>query len=157
MRSRALGMVLRAGALSLGLLAPAVAGAQQAAVPPPAGPDLVAALRAGGHILYFRHADTDHRQVDRLGMRFEDCAAQRNLTDRGRDHARALGDAIRSLGIPVGPVIVGHAYPYFTLVGGPYLNEGEADAVHPRETDFEILARLGLTQWRDLATLSARQ
>lgn len=214
MRSRALGMVLRAGALSLGLLAPAVAVAQQAAVPPPAGPDLLAALRAGGHILYFRHADTDHRQVDQRGMRFEDCAAQRNLTDRGRDHARALGAAIRSLAIPVGAVlasplcrtmetatlvfgtalrsaavrdggplapgspgrfpalrellstkvapgantvIVGHAYPYFTLVGGQYLNEGEADVVHPRGADFEVLARLGLTQWRDLATLPARQ
>ena len=54
-------------------------------------------------------------------------------------------------------VIVGHAYPYFTLVGGQYLNEGEADVVQPRGTDFEVLARLGLKQWRDLATLPVRQ
>ncbi len=54
-------------------------------------------------------------------------------------------------------VIVGHAYPYFTLVGGQYLNEGEADVVHPRGADFEVLARLGLKQWRDLATLPVRQ
>src|ERR1700687_3273801 len=67
MRSRALGIVLGAGALSLGLLAPTVAVAQQAAAPPLAGADLLAALRAGGHILYFRHADTDHSQVDRGG------------------------------------------------------------------------------------------
>ena len=29
----------------------------------PAGADLLTALRAGGHILYFRHADTDHRSA----------------------------------------------------------------------------------------------
>jgi hypothetical protein len=60
----------------------------------------------------------------------------------------------------VGPgtntVIVGHAYPYFTLVGGQYLNEGEADVVHPRGADFVVLARLGLKQWRDLATVAAQ-
>jgi phosphohistidine phosphatase SixA len=213
LRSRALGIVLGAGALSLGLLAPTVAVAQQAAAPPLAGADLLAALRAGGHILYFRHADTDHSQVDR-GVRLEDCTTQRNLTDRGRDHSRALGEAIRSLDIPIGAVlaspmcrtmetatlafgtalkspavreggplapgtpgrfpalrellstkvapgantvIVGHAYPYFTLVGGQYLDEGEADVVQPRGTDFEVLARLGLKQWRDLATLPVRQ
>ena len=104
MRSRALRIVLGAGALSLGLLAPTGAVAQQAAAPPLAGADLLAALRAGGHILYFRHADTDHRQVDR-GVRLEDCATQRNLTDAGRDHSRALGEAIRSLGIPIGAVL----------------------------------------------------
>ena len=215
MRSRALGIVLRAGALSLGLLAPTAAVGQPATVPPLAGVDLLAALRAGGHILYFyfRHADTDHSQVDQRGMRLEDCTAQRNLTDRGRDHSRALGEAIRSLGVPIGPVlasplcrtmetatlafgtalrsptvreggplspgspgrfpalrellstrvgpgtntvIVGHAYPYFTLVSGQYLNEGEADVVHPRGADFVVVARLGLKQWRDLATVAAQ-
>jgi len=175
------------------------------------GRALLAALQRGGHILYFRHADTDHSQVDQRGMRLEDCTTQRNLTDRGREHSRALGDAIRALGIPIvlasplcrtmetatlafgtalrspaaregGPlapgnpgrfpalrellstpvapgantIVVGHAYPYFTLVGGQYLNEGEADVVHPRGGDFEVLARLGLTQWRDLATLPPR-
>ena len=213
LRSRVLGIALGAGALSLGLHAPTVAVAQQAAAPPLAGADLLAALRAGGNILYFRHADTDHSQVDR-GVRLEDCSTQRNLTDRGRDHSRALGEAIRSLGIPIGAVlaspmcrtmetatlafgtalksqavreggplapgtpgrfpalrellsskvapgantvIVGHAYPYFTVVGGQFLNEGEADVVQPRGTDFEVLARLGLKQWRDLATSPVRQ
>src|SRR5258708_6167080 len=98
-------MVLRAGALSLGLLAPTAAVAQPATVPPLAGADLLAALRAGDRILYFRHANTDHSQVDQRGMRLEDCTAQRNLTDRGRDHSRALGEAIRSLGVPIGPVL----------------------------------------------------
>src|ERR1700730_7041776 len=77
LRSRVLGIALGAGALSLGLHAPTVAVAQQAAAPPLAGADLLAALRAGGNILYFRHADTDHSQVDRRG-RLRGCTTQRN-------------------------------------------------------------------------------
>ena len=71
----------------------------------------------------------------------------------------ALNSAFNATGVSLGylTVIVGHAYPYFTLVGGQYLNEGEADVVQPRGTDFEVLARLGLRQWRDLATLPVRQ
>ena len=32
---------------------------------------------------------------------YEDCATQRNLTDAGRAEARAIGAALRELGIPV--------------------------------------------------------
>jgi phosphohistidine phosphatase SixA len=192
--------------LSLGA-PPAVLG-QQSAATPLRGPELLAALRAGGYILYFRHADTDHGQNDDRMTSVEDCATQRNLTDRGRDHARALGEAIRTLGIPIGAVlasplcrtvetamlafgtaqkapaareggplprgspgrfpalrallstpvapgantvIVAHAYPYFSLVGGQFLSEGEADVVRPRGGDFEVVARVGLRQWREIA------
>ena len=202
MRRRALGIGWRAGALALLLLAPAPALAQQSA-------DLLGALRAGGHIIYFRHADTDHSQTDQRGMRLEDCTTQRNLTDRGREHARELGEAIRALEIPIGAVlasplcrtmetatlafgaarqamatreggplppgspgrfpalrallstpvppgantvIVARAYPYYTIVGGQYLSEGEADVVRPRGADFEVVARVGLRQWRELAS-----
>jgi Histidine phosphatase superfamily (branch 1) len=153
--------------LSVG--APPVAFGQTSAATPLRGPDLLAALRAGGYILSFRHADTDHSQNDRRMTSVEDCTTQRNLTDRGRDHARALGEAIRTLGIPIGAVlasplcrttpvapgtnavVVAHAYPYFSLVGGQFLEEGEADVVRPRGGDFEVVARVGLRQWRDLA------
>ena len=206
MTRRALGIGWRAGALALLLLVPTAAPAQQSA-------DLLAALRAGGHIIYFRHADTDHGQTDQRGMRLDDCTTQRNLTDRGREHARELGEAIRALEIPIGAVlasplcrtmetatlafgtarpspavreggplapgtpgrfpalrallstpvaagtntiVVGHAYPYFTLVGGQYLSEGEADVLRPRGGDFEVLARLGLKQWRDLGAAGGK-
>src|SRR5207244_1816457 len=55
-----------------------------------AGRPLLAALRAGGLILYFRHTSTDFGQNDEQMTGFEDCARQRNLTDRGRDEARAI-------------------------------------------------------------------
>ena len=205
-------LALWAGALSLALLAPAAALAQSATTPALGGAELLAALRAGGHILYFRHADTDHSQNDQRMTSVEDCTTQRNLSERGREHARALGEAIHALGIPIGTVlasplcrtvetamlafgaarrapavreggplppgspgrfpalrvllstpvppgtnvvVVGHAYPYYTLVGGQYLSEGDADVLRPRGADFEVLARVGLAQWRALAALPA--
>ena len=200
------------GTVALILAASTGGQAQQAAAPPLREAELLAALRAGGYILYFRHADTDHRQNDGRMTSADDCATQRNLTDRGREHARAIGEAIRALGIPIGAVlasplcrtvetatlafghaekapavreggrlppgnpgrfsalrallsaavalgvntaIVGHAYPYQTLVGGQYLGEGEADVVRPRGADFEVVARVGLAPWRELATAPA--
>jgi phosphohistidine phosphatase SixA len=79
-----------------------------AAEPPAAalsGPALLTALREGGLIVYFRHASTDFGQNDEQMTGFEDCARQRNLTDRGRAEARLIGDAIKRLTIPVGEVL----------------------------------------------------
>src|SRR3990172_5990252 len=70
---------------------------------PPA--ELLATLRQGGYILYFRHAGTDFSQNDKNMKSYEDCANQRNLTDKGRNDARAIGAAIRELRIPVGRVM----------------------------------------------------
>ncbi|MEO8676678.1 MAG: histidine phosphatase family protein [Casimicrobiaceae bacterium] len=84
------------------------ATAQPAAAPPPVqlkGPALVAALRAGGYVLYFRHTATDFSQRDDKMTDHEDCAHQRNLNDRGRADARAIGASMRALKIPVGDVL----------------------------------------------------
>jgi hypothetical protein len=72
-----------------------------------AAPDnaLVEKLREGGYVLYMRHASTDFSQNDANSRSFEDCSNQRNLTDKGRDEARAIGKHIKRLGIPVGTVL----------------------------------------------------
>src|ERR1700676_3563954 len=70
-----------------------------------AGRPLLAALKAGGMIVYFRHTSTDFGQNDEQMTGYEDCARQRNLTDRGRDEARAIGAAIKRLALPVGEVL----------------------------------------------------
>ena len=62
-------------------------------------------MRDGGLILYFRHTSTDFGQNDDQMTGYEDCARQRNLTDRGRDEARAIGAAIERLRIPIGDVL----------------------------------------------------
>jgi phosphohistidine phosphatase SixA len=66
---------------------------------------LVRELRKGGYVLYFRHAATDFSQSDAKSRGPTDCANQRNLTDKGRDEARAIGRAFAELGIPVGQVL----------------------------------------------------
>ncbi len=102
------------------------------------GPALLAVLRAGGHVLYFRHAATDFGQNDERMTGYEDCALQRNLTDAGRAQARAIGRAIDRLGIPVGTVLAspfcrtmetarlafGRATPTPEVRGGPASDAG---------------------------------
>ncbi|MGH6661809.1 MAG: histidine phosphatase family protein [Rhodospirillales bacterium] len=56
-------------------------------------------------IIYFRHAASDKTQKDERPVDLSDCAKQRNLSDEGRRQSQAIGEAIRALGIPVGPVI----------------------------------------------------
>jgi hypothetical protein len=43
---------------------------------------LWAALRAGGHVALVRHGPTAGGAGDPPGFRLDDCATQRNLTDR---------------------------------------------------------------------------
>ena len=57
---------------------------------------LVPALQKGGFVFYLRHAET--------GPTSEDCA-QSNLTAKGREQAKVIGEAIRALKIPIGQVI----------------------------------------------------
>lgn len=68
-------------------------------------PDLVTRLRRGGMVLYFRHAATDRIQKDQRPVELSNCAKQRNLSDEGRRQSQAIGEAFRTLEIPVGPVV----------------------------------------------------
>ena len=88
------------------------------------GAALVSALRAGGFVLYFRHASTDFGQNDDGMTSFEDCTKQRNLTDKGRDEARRIGAAVRELRIPVGSVL---ASPFCRTVETAMLAFGKAE------------------------------
>jgi len=112
--------------LALGVLLVSHAAAQPA-------PELLAQLRQGGLVLYMRHASTDFSQNDAAMRSYEDCAHQRNLTDKGREEARAVGARIKRLNIPVGDVLAspfcrtmetarlafGHARPVQEARGGP--------------------------------------
>jgi len=93
-------------------------------VHPLGGAALVSALRGGGFVLYFRHASTDFGQNDDSMTSFEDCAKQRNLTDRGRDEARRIGVAVRELRIPVGSVL---ASPFCRTMETAMLAFGKAE------------------------------
>jgi len=85
---------------------------------------LLAELRKGGYILYFRHVATDFNHNDERMKSFEDCTNQRNLIDRGRADARAAAATIRHLGIPVERVL---ASPFCRTVETAQLLFGRAE------------------------------
>lgn len=62
-------------------------------------------LQGGGQVVLIRHALTTPGVGDPEGMSLSDCTTQRNLSDEGRAHARTLGDALRTRGVPVGEVL----------------------------------------------------
>ena len=78
--------------------------AEDAAAPEDTG-TLWAALRAGGQVALVRHGATAGGVGDPPGFRLEDCATQRNLTDKGRAEARQLGEQFRSEDVAVGKLI----------------------------------------------------
>lgn len=63
------------------------------------------ALRGGGYVVYFRHADTGTPGAEPPNVDLNRCETQRNLIDRGRDQARSIGENFRRLRIPVGKVL----------------------------------------------------
>jgi len=81
------------------------------------GTALLEALRAGGHNIYFRHAQTDWSQDDHIDKAGDwtscDPARVRQLSAQGRRVSTAIGAAMRALGIPVGRVL---ASPYCRTV-----------------------------------------
>ena len=81
-----------------------------AAVGSPEGQGLVERLRRGGLVLFFRHADTAGMPCD-ASFRIGDRAGQRNISERGREQSRAIGEAFRRLAIPYQrPVLTGPVY-----------------------------------------------
>jgi len=107
---------LLAAALATAVVAPAH-GQRFPPTPPPAegrtavpvrplpGASLLAELRKGGYVIYFRHTSTDMSRDDRQSTSDDDCGNQRPLTEQGREEARRIGAAFRELGIPVGRVL----------------------------------------------------
>ena len=103
----------------------ATAWAAEPSVDALAGQALLAALRQGGLIIYFRHTSTDFGQNDDQMTGYEDCARQRNLTEQGREEARQIGAAIQRLHLPIGDVL---ASPFCRTMETARLMFGRAQA-----------------------------
>jgi len=76
-----------------------VAAAQTASVD-----DIVWKLRGGGYVIVLRHGATHNDQADTDPLNFDNVAKQRQLNDKGRADARALGDVFRRASVPLGRV-----------------------------------------------------
>lgn len=64
--------------------------------------DVLQALRAGGHVIVFRHGATQPDQADTDPLNLDNVAKQRHLNDKGRGDAKAVGEVFRSAGVPIG-------------------------------------------------------
>lgn len=62
-------------------------------------------LQKGGQVVLIRHAVTTPGAGDPPGMKLEDCATQRNLSDEGRRHAARIGAEWRKRRIPIERVV----------------------------------------------------
>ena len=90
-------------------------------------PSIVDKMRAGGLVLYMRHTSTDFSKNDAAMKSYEDCANQRNLTEKGRAEAREIGAQVKRLGIPIGEVL---ASPFCRTMETARLAFGKARAMN---------------------------
>jgi phosphohistidine phosphatase SixA len=115
-------MLLRAAVAMALVLAPATSWAQTAQLQ---GDTLVEALRGGGYVILMRHAATEAK-LDSDTVDFSDCTTQRNLSPEGRATARAIGERVAKLALPIGDV---EASPYCRAMESGQLIFGHADVV----------------------------
>jgi broad specificity phosphatase PhoE len=83
--------------------------------------DVVKLLRAGGHVIVFRHGATHADQADTDPLNLDNVAKQRQLNDKGRAQARTVGDVFKAAGVPIGKIVSSRFYRAMEtarLIGG---------------------------------------
>jgi phosphohistidine phosphatase SixA len=93
-----------------GRLALLILGLATLAQAPQTTTDLVAALRNGGYVIVMRHASSPREAPDRATANRDNINLERQLDERGRSSAVAMGNAIRNLKIPIGEVFTSPTY-----------------------------------------------
>jgi len=89
-------IVLRTAAL-MGLVAVSARGEGTTPIE-----EVMGALRAGGNVIVVRHGATHPDQADSDPLHLENVAKQRQLNDKGRAQAKAVGDLFKAEGIRIG-------------------------------------------------------
>src|SRR5262249_52162261 len=65
---------------------------------------LVSSPRCGSCVIVVRRSATDDSRRTSTPFKFDDMTAQRQPTEKGRNMARVLGEALRELALPIGVV-----------------------------------------------------
>src|SRR5436309_3282766 len=79
-------------------------------------------LRAGGYVIAVRHGATHADQADTDPLNLDNVAKQRQLNDKGRADAKAVGNAFKAAGVPIGKSISSR---FYRAVGTARLNGGK--------------------------------
>jgi phosphohistidine phosphatase SixA len=74
------------------------------------GPALVRALRQGGYVIVMRHPSSPAAVPDKAHADPGNTKLERQLDDTGRKTAKEMGEAFRSLHIPVGDILSSPTY-----------------------------------------------
>ena len=74
------------------------------------GEALVKALQKGGYVLVMRHASSPREVPDKQTSNADNSKPERQLDERGRKSAVAMGKALRDLRIPIGNVLSSPTY-----------------------------------------------
>ena len=64
--------------------------------------DLLQLLRAGGYVIVVRHGATNPDQADTDPLNPGDVSKQRQLNEKGRSDAKAVGEMFKAAGVPIG-------------------------------------------------------
>jgi broad specificity phosphatase PhoE len=93
---------MRSVVRTLGWLAIALVVGSAWAQPSPSADDVLKFLRGGGYVVVFRHGATHADQADTDPLNLDNVAQQRQLNDKGRADAKAVGEAFQRAGVPIG-------------------------------------------------------
>src|SRR5947207_12484917 len=66
--------------------------------------EILKSLRSGGYVILVRHGATHADQADTDPLNLDNVAKQRQLNDKGRADAKAVGDVLKAEGVPIGKV-----------------------------------------------------
>jgi len=70
--------------------------------PAPSVTDVLETLRGGGYVIVFRYGATHADQADTDPLNLDNVATQRQLNDKGRADAKAVGEVFKAAGVPIG-------------------------------------------------------
>jgi len=118
------GAALLAAAPAPKKIDPAIPNAAAATIPTGVDEKLVAELKKGGYVIYFRHGLTNWTEKDMDDPTLSDRSKQRNLSEAGQRESSVIGQAFRELEIPVEKVL---ASPYWRCRDTAQFAFGEYD------------------------------
>jgi phosphohistidine phosphatase SixA len=134
-------MAIAARTLVVLVVALAVGSAWGQSAPPV--DDVLQMLRGGGYVIVFRHGATHPDQADTDPLNLDNVAKQRQLNDKGRGDAKAVGEVFKAAGVPIGRSYSSRFYRAVEtarLIGGkepqatPDVSEG-GQVVSPNENN----------------------
>jgi broad specificity phosphatase PhoE len=113
--------------------------------------EILQALRAGGHVIVFRHGATHPDQADTDPLNLENVAKQRHLNDKGHAQAKALRALVATMPDPgTNTLIVTHKPNVLDAFGKDWfeVKEGEASVFRPDASGkYSLVGRVQIDQW----------